>query len=166
MKKIISRQWLCYLTILLLALAFAGCGNQTQAPQQDGNITVRIEIPDLALENSETNQEPVAYETKFTEAENQTALSLLIDAGKICGFPVVYSQSGSGYVEGIDGVFQFDAGPESGWIYFVNGQMPPVGAGEYEPAAEDVILWQYITSYDQLNTMTTPDNAENTDAKN
>ena len=110
---------------------------------------MRVEIP-----------EDAGYETKFMAEEGTTALDMLVDMGKICDFPVVYNQGvgvGGGYVEGIGGIFQFDQGPESGWVYFVNGEMPSVSAGEYQPVAEDTILWQYITSYDQL----VPENTEN-----
>ncbi len=56
--------------------------------------------------------------------------------------------SGSGsYVRGINGRFEFDEGPQSGWKYSVNGYTPNVGAGSYSVKAGDSISWYYVTSY-------------------
>ena len=56
--------------------------------------------------------------------------------------------SGSGsYVKGINGLYEFDKGPQSGWKYSVNGYTPNVGAGSYSVKAGDNISWYYVTSY-------------------
>ena len=129
--------WLIYSLIVLLLFSFCGCG-QEASQNGEGDVTVRVELPEKA------------YETGFTAGEGITALDMLVEMGKIVGFPVVSQGSSFGaYVTGIDNVFQFDQGPESGWIYSINGESPTVGASSYEPVAGDVILWQYITSYDQ-----------------
>ena len=69
-----------------------------------------------------------------------TAYSILTRSGA--------SVSGSGsYVKGINGLFEFDKGPQSGWKYSVNGYTPNVGAGSYGVGAGDSISWYYVTSY-------------------
>lgn len=69
-----------------------------------------------------------------------TAYSILTRSGA--------SVSGSGsYVRGINGRFEFDEGPQSGWVYSVNGYRPNVGAGSYGVKAGDSISWSYVTSY-------------------
>ena len=69
-----------------------------------------------------------------------TAYSILTRSGA--------SVSGSGsYVRGINGRFEFDEGPQSGWKYSVNGYTPNVGAGSYSVKAGDSISWYYVTSY-------------------
>lgn len=56
--------------------------------------------------------------------------------------------SGSGsYVKGINGLFEFDKGPQSGWKYSVNGYTPNVGAGSYSVKVGDNISWYYVTGY-------------------
>jgi len=58
------------------------------------------------------------------------------------------SVSGSGhYVKGINGKFEFDEGPTSGWTYYVNGSKPGVSCGSYSVKAGDNIKWDYVTSY-------------------
>jgi hypothetical protein len=49
----------------------------------------------------------------------------------------------SAYVEGINQLYEFDCGQESGWTYRVNGQFPNYGAGSYEVKDGDVIEWLY-----------------------
>lgn len=47
------------------------------------------------------------------------------------------------YVKGIDNLYEHDEGPESGWMYRVNGEFPDEGAGAYKVAPGDVIEWLY-----------------------
>ena len=53
----------------------------------------------------------------------------------------------SSYVKGINGLYEFDKGPQSGWKYSVNGSTPNVGCGSYKVNAGDNIRWYYVTSY-------------------
>ncbi|SDB05255.1 DUF4430 domain-containing protein [Eubacterium oxidoreducens] len=50
---------------------------------------------------------------------------------------------GSYYVEGINQLYEFDCGENSGWIYSVNGWTPNYGASEYTVENGDVISWEY-----------------------
>ncbi|MGL5695145.1 MAG: DUF4430 domain-containing protein [Peptostreptococcaceae bacterium] len=47
------------------------------------------------------------------------------------------------YIEGIHNLYEFDGGPDSGWMYSVNGWYPNYGAGVYKLKANDVIKWNY-----------------------
>ncbi|NBC68328.1 S-layer homology domain-containing protein [Paenibacillus sacheonensis] len=50
------------------------------------------------------------------------------------------------YVQGIDGLSEFDRGPESGWMYAVNGSFPNYSAGIYDLQPGDVVAWRYTTN--------------------
>lgn len=152
MKRIQKKHCLTWLLITLLALALVGCGsddfsvtmittNSGQNLPAENGVFLDVRIP--GTDNAEEHRYTVTV-----PAEGKNALTLLEDMGKAEGFPVI---SGSGYVESIDGVAQYMEGPESGWLYLVNGKMASVGADQYIPQANDVINWIYITSYDQLN---------------
>ena len=54
------------------------------------------------------------------------------------------------YVEGISHLYEFDCGPESGWMYQVNGKFPNYGSSSYQVQDQDNILWIY--SCDGLGT--------------
>ena len=53
------------------------------------------------------------------------------------------------YVEGINGRFEFDEGPSSGWVYTVNEERPSVSCDEYEVETDDKIVWEYVISYEE-----------------
>ncbi|WP_123042747.1 DUF4430 domain-containing protein [Cohnella candidum] len=79
--------------------------------------------------------------------KNDTVADLLIRTLK--AHKLAYDTSGSGamfYVAGIDGLFEFDDGPTSGWKYKVNGKVLDVGAGSYKPKPGDRVEWFYTSS--------------------
>jgi hypothetical protein len=47
----------------------------------------------------------------------------------------------SAYIEGINNLYEFDAGELSGWMYKVNGWFPNYGCSRYQPEAGDVVEW-------------------------
>ena len=47
------------------------------------------------------------------------------------------------YIKGIDNLYEFDKGAESGWIYKVNGQTPSMSCGLYNITEGDRIEWEY-----------------------
>lgn len=47
------------------------------------------------------------------------------------------------YIEGINHLYEFDCGNESGWMYKVNGWFPNYGCSEYTLKNGDTIVWCY-----------------------
>jgi len=47
------------------------------------------------------------------------------------------------YIEGIGNLYEFDCGPQSGWMYSVNGTYPGLGCSGYTLADGDVIVFRY-----------------------
>ena len=47
------------------------------------------------------------------------------------------------YVEGINHLYEFDCGSESGWMYKVNGWFPNYGASAYSVQEGDAVIWEY-----------------------
>ena len=47
------------------------------------------------------------------------------------------------YIEGINYLYEFDCGFESGWMYQVNGWFPNYGCSDYELKGGEEILWVY-----------------------
>lgn len=50
---------------------------------------------------------------------------------------------GSYYIEGINQLYEFDCGQQSGWMYSVNGWFPNYGCSSYTVEDNDVIEWRY-----------------------
>ena len=55
---------------------------------------------------------------------------------------------GTYYVKGIGGLYEFDCGSESGWMYSVNGRTPNVGASNYQVSNGDTIVFFYVCEYE------------------
>lgn len=50
---------------------------------------------------------------------------------------------GSYYIEGINNLYEFDCGEQSGWMYKVNGWFPDYGCSSYYLKNGEVIEWHY-----------------------
>ena len=60
------------------------------------------------------------------------------------GMALSYRGTGGGvYIKGINGLFEFDKGPLSGWLYRVNGSFPNHSCGNYPVKSGDLIDWMY-----------------------
>jgi hypothetical protein len=57
-----------------------------------------------------------------------------------------YPLYNSVYVEGINNLYEFDGGAQSGWMYSVNGWYPNYGCSVYTLNDGDVIRWRYTKS--------------------
>ena len=126
---------------------FSGGGDYARADDENSSdsdgetaspvVTMSIVCGEDAILNSE----------KVGLQENDSVFSLLVRITKEKKIHLDFSGSGeSAYVKGINNIYAFDEGPESGWIYRVNGSSPSKGCGAYELEAGDVVEWRYSTN--------------------
>ncbi len=116
-------------------------------------ITIRC---DTILNNMEDlNPEKVGFvpedgiilypvQVRFTEGE--TVFDVLKRACDAAGIQLEYSWTpmySSYYVEGINYLYEFDCGEQSGWMYKVNGWFPNYGCSSYYLKDGDNIVWTY-----------------------
>lgn len=81
---------------------------------------------------------------EFTEGE--TVFEVLQRVCTAAELQIEYSWTplyDSYYIEGINHLYEFDCGAESGWMYEVNGWFPNYGCSAYEVKPGDVIQWRY-----------------------
>lgn len=79
-------------------------------------------------------------------AEGETVFDVLKKACELAGLQLEYSWTpmyNSYYIEGINHLYEFDCGNESGWMYKVNGWFPNYGCSAYPLKNGDVIVWTY-----------------------
>ena len=79
-------------------------------------------------------------------AEGDTVFDVLQRACSYAGIHLEYSWTpmyDSYYIEGINHLYEFDCGPESGWMYKVNGWFPNYGCSSYTVKDGDSIVWDY-----------------------
>ena len=84
--------------------------------------------------------------TTVTFTEGETVFDVLKRACDQNGIQLEYSYTPlyeSYYVEGINYLYEFDCGSESGWMYKVNGWFPNYGCSEYTLSQGDAIVWCY-----------------------
>ena len=55
----------------------------------------------------------------------------------------VFDAKADGYVSGLGYLYEFDLGPLSGWMFFVNGRTSSVGASDYTLQEGDTVEWRY-----------------------
>lgn len=126
--------------------------------------TEKTDAKTEAGSNSANKNSNSSKETQKSTAATQTKQVCYISIEGYCsgmeinlqGGDTVYSilcrtgaaVSGSGnYIKGINGKFEFDEGPTSGWMYYVNGSKPNVSCGSYSVKAGDSITWDYVSSF-------------------
>ena len=79
-------------------------------------------------------------------AAGETVFDVLKRACSYTGIPIEYSYTPmyeSYYIEGINNLYEFDCGPQSGWMYKVNGWYPNYGCSSYTLEDGDTIVWSY-----------------------
>lgn len=124
------------------------------------NCTVTIDCSSVSGNGALTaagNPQLEAY------AANPTILSVNINAsdtnddGKVgvdeaikqaCdAYGIQYEFKSSSYLSGMNYLYEFNAGPNSGWMYKVNGRVPNKGCNSYYLNGSEDILWYYVISY-------------------
>ena len=130
----------------------------TNKPAQDSNnlsctITIRC---DTILDNRD-NLEPSKSEfvpengcilpsVKVEFDKDDTVFDVLKEVCETYKIQIEYSWTPmyeSYYIEGINNLYEFDCGYESGWMYKVNGWFPNYGCSSYELKDGDNIVWCY-----------------------
>lgn len=85
--------------------------------------------------------------TTYTVKEGTSAYDILKQACDANGIQIdaTYNSTyNTSYVRGINYLYEFSAGPGSGWMYQVNGVSPNRGASSYKLSEGDVVTWYYV----------------------
>lgn len=84
--------------------------------------------------------------TTVTFTQGETVLDVLERVCAEWGIQLEYSWTpayGSYYIEGINHLYEFSCGQQSGWMYKVNGWFPNYGCSKYILDDGDEIVWCY-----------------------
>lgn len=125
-------------------------------PAEDVNICTITILCDTILDNLDNLDDgKEAYvpengcilDTSSVEFEDgETVFDVLKRVCEYAGIQLEYSWTpmyNSYYIEGINNLYEFDCGNESGWMYKVNGWFPNYGCSSYTLEDGDVIVWSY-----------------------
>ena len=128
--------------------------NQTITSPKPNNKTVTIAISCKTAINNGLNEKPgfshlpsngiILQNMKVEFNEGDTVFDILVKVTRKKGIHMEYRGSGSNtYIEGINNLYEFDGGSNSGWMYSVNGVYPNYGVGAYKVKSSDVIKFNY-----------------------
>jgi len=132
--------------------------NQQQEKPADHKITVSLTIRcdtlaadlsklrDKALEAYVPADGIILSLPKISVTKGETVYDVLdrVCRDKGIHMEAVYTPTyGADYVEGINYLYEFDAGEQSGWMYKVNDVFPNYGCSDYVLEDGDSIVWAY-----------------------
>ena len=121
----------------------------------DKTCTITIVCPTIFDNLNSLNKEKAPFvpkdgtilpSTKVTFTEGETVFDVLKRVCDAAQLQIEYSYTPlyeSYYVEGINHLYEFDCGPESGWMYKVNEWFPNYGCSAYTLKDGDDIVWCY-----------------------
>ena len=121
----------------------------------DKTCTITIVCPTIFDNLNSLNAEKAPFvpkdgtilpSTKVTFAEGETVFDVLRRVCDAAQLQIEYSYTPlyeSYYVEGINHLYEFDCGPESGWMFKVNEWFPNYGCSAYTLKDGDDIVWCY-----------------------
>ena len=149
------KKWMGVLLLLAMLLSMAGCGdNQTEI---QGGLTCTLEVRCDNLLSRLDELEPgkaalvpedgiLLAETTVAFQEGESVFDVLrrtLREEKIHFEYVDASAYNAVYIEGIGNLYEFDCGPQSGWMYSVNGVYPGLGCSDYKLSAGDKVVFGY-----------------------
>lgn len=149
------KRWICVFLFLAMLLSLAGCGNGEEDTK--GELTCTLEIRcDSLLSNLDKMEESKAAlvpedgvilaekAVQFQEGESVFDVFRRTLRGEKIHFEYVDASAyGSVYIEGIGNIYEFDCGPQSGWMYSVNGVYPGLGCADYKLSEGDKVVISY-----------------------
>lgn len=135
-----------------------GGGGSTSKPSNGENAlecTIEIRCDTILnnmgdLDDGKSGYVPangIILSTSTIEFEaGETVFDVLKRACELAGIQLEYSWTpvyNSYYIEGINNLYEFDCGNESGWMYKVNGWFPNYGCSAYKLQDGDTIVFCY-----------------------
>ena len=133
--------------------------NAVITPGQEDNVCTVTIVCDTILNNiGKLNKEKAPFvpkdavilpQTRVSFAQGDTVFDVLQKVCTAADIQLEYSWTpmyDSSYIEGINHLYEFDCGKESGWMYKVNDWFPNYGCSAYTVESGDNIVWCYTCS--------------------
>lgn len=116
----------------------------TEKTDPIGTVTITIRCDTIAGEAGAPKDPVILPVTGVQIEKGETAFAVLEQITKENRIPMDFTGSGSSvYVKGIAGLYEFDFGNLSGWIYLINGEEMSIGCGAAEVSPGDRIEFLY-----------------------
>lgn len=158
-RKKANKTNIIVLVIGLIALTAISLTLKIETPNQyysevsDSNKNTATVVMSISCSNAvgKTDKIPkdgiILDDTEFSISDGETVFDILVKISKQNKIQLDYSgDNGIIYIRGINGLYEFDCGELSGWIYKVNGETPNAGCSAYTLKDGDVIEWAYTSN--------------------
>lgn len=142
------------MALLAVLLALTGCSDKAAEPAGEMTCTLSISCENLigcsALADAKRELVPadgwILEPVQCAFSEGESVFDVLYRAVRENGIHMEYEKTpayNSVYIEGIGNLYEFDGGPQSGWMYSVNGEFPNYGCSSVKLKDGDVVEWVY-----------------------
>ena len=143
---------LVLLGVFVWGFVSSGCSTST-----DGNAASQLVAVSLSVDCQAAVEAGSATALAVSDNGVMRSDALSLDAGTsvydalVASGAALVTQGVQGsppgvYVFSIDGLPEGEAGPQSGWKYYVNGSDPGMSCDKYVLSDGDVIEWRYVTN--------------------
>ncbi len=125
-------------------------GTGTAEAEIVGTVTFTIRCDSIVGEASEfiPTDGVILGKTEYGIVEGESVYDLLIGAVRENEIHLENKKTSVGahgayYISGINHIYEYEYGELSGWMYYVNGEAPSVGCGDYILHDGDDVAWLY-----------------------
>lgn len=139
--------------LMTVCIVLSGCRGSNVNNESAGNCTILVECSTIydnleKLENGLKGHIPedgvILKNQEVSFKKGDSVYDILCRELKKHNVLMEASFTGtSAYIEGIDNVYEFSCGGQSGWLYSVNGEYQQMSCSEYEIKPGDKIEWHY-----------------------
>ena len=149
MKKKFWSALAIILCVMIFAVGMTACSDNLGA--KVGEVTIAIECKTI-LQNMD-KAEPGLIDNKLIHSDGIILKDSAVDIfekdnvltvlKRICKQNKIHIDADSSYVKAINHIYEMSVGESSGWLYFVDGLQPNVGANQYKLKGGEKIVFAY-----------------------
>lgn len=135
--------------VMILAVGMSACSDNLGA--KVGEVTIAIDCKTI-LQNKD-KAEAGLIDNKLIPSDGIILKESIVDIfekdnvltvlKRICKQNKIHIDADSSYVKAINHIYEMSVGESSGWLYFVDGLQPNVGANHYKLKGGEKIVFAY-----------------------
>lgn len=168
LNLILCKKAACFFLLLCLAALSVSCGiesvdghyakeSQTESQTQTARLSITCktvlenwdDLDDALKKSGDVPRDGVILkETAYPISEGDTVFDLLQKAAKEEKLHLEFQGGSSNaaagaYIEGINYLYEFSCGEQSGWFFSVNGEFPSKSSSDVPISDGDLVEWVY-----------------------